>query len=605
LSAPPSDSPSRPRTVVQALEDAATSTRTGYRFIEEGSNAEPFYTYAGVERATARYGGALQALGLERGDRVALVLPDNQDFVFAFLGALRAGIVPVPIYPPAGLRKLGGYLENTLHIVQKSGAKVLVTDGDIRRLLGTVQAGAPELRKIAAVEPMRKSHETLRPVEVGLDDTCFLQFTSGSTSSPKGVVVSHANIAANVHAFMKAGLKVEDGVDTGVSWLPLYHDMGLIGFVLGPLYHRNTVSFLPPLLFLKRPVRWLETISRLRATVSFGPNFAYALCVKRVRDKDVEGLDLSSWRAAGCGAEPIRAANLEAFADKFAAVGFNRRAFLPCYGMAEATLAISFDRAGRGVRIDRFDGDELAADGRARPVAADTPGALEVVNCGPAFEGHETAIFAPDDETSSEPLPDRTVGEIRVRGPSVTSGYYGEPELTRASFAGGWLKTGDLGYLVEGDVFICGRQKELIIVNGRNYYPQDLEWEASRVDGVRKGNVIAFGTTKPMGDRERVIIVFETAVADHARRDELKAEVRKVVRTSTGLSVDDVVAIDAGVLPKTSSGKLRRNETRVLYELGKLFDRTSAREGDTWATAKEIAKSQLGFVKSALTDKKP
>ncbi|HZO11707.1 MAG TPA: fatty acyl-AMP ligase, partial [Polyangiaceae bacterium] len=512
------------RTVVQALEDAARNARTGFRFIEETSNAEPFFTYGGVERATARFAGAFQAFGLKKGDRLALILPDNQDFVFAFLGALRAGVIPVPIYPPAGLRKLGGYLENTMHVVQKSGAKLVLTDQDIRRLLGTIQASVPDLRGIVTVESVRKSKEELKPEIITLDDTCFLQFTSGSTSAPKGVIVSHGNISANVRAFMGSeGLRVEDAVDTGVSWLPLYHDMGLIGFLLGPLFHRNTMTYLPPLLFLKRPVRWLETISRLRATISFGPNFAYALCVKRVRDRELEQLDLSSWRAAGCGAEPIRAGNLRAFSEKFSPFGFNPRALLPCYGMAEATLAISFGRLGDGVKTDRVDTKKLA-EGKAVSVEGDGTGTLEVVSCGTTFAEHDVAVFSPEDADSAHPLPDRAVGEIRVRGPSVTSGYFNEPEITKAAFANGWLKSGDLGYMVDGEIYICGREKELIIVNGRNYYPQDLEWEASKIEGVRKGNVIAFGTRKPLNDRERVVVAFETSVADVKAREGLVEE---------------------------------------------------------------------------------
>jgi fatty-acyl-CoA synthase len=590
------------RTVVQALEDAAESTRNGFRFVEEANTAEPFFTFGGIERATAHYGGALQAMGLKKGDRIALILPDNQDFVFAFLGALRAGIIPVPIYPPAGLRKLGGYLDNTLHIAKKSGARMVLTDGDIRRLLGTVQSGAPDLEKVVAVEPMRKSREPLKPEKIGLDDTCFLQFTSGSTSAPKGVVVSHGNVSANALC-IKQGLKLEPGVDSGVSWLPLYHDMGLIGFMLAPLYYRNTITYLPPLLFLKRPVRWLETISRLRGSISFGPNFAYALCVKRVRDKDMEGLDLSHWRVAGCGAEPIRAGNLRDFADKFARVGFDHRALMPSYGMAEVTLAVSFD-FGRGVRADHVDAEALAAEHKADEVDEGSSGSLDVVNCGPAFENHDIAVFAAADDSSEHRLADRVVGEIRVRGPSVTSGYFNDPELTRDAFAGGWLRTGDLGYVVDGDVFICGRSKELIIVNGRNYYPQDLEWEASRTNGVRKGNVIAFGTRKPLNDRDHVVVVFETSVGDQAAREALKNQVRKAVREATGLSIDDVIDLDSGVLPKTSSGKLRRNETRRLYESGQLLQRKSAREGDAVGIATEIAKSQIGYVRDALFGKK-
>ncbi len=592
------------RTVVQALEDAAESTRTGYRFIEEGTTAEPFLTYGGVERATARFAGAFQAMGLNKGDRLALILPDNQDFIFAFLGALRAGIVPVPIYPPAGLRKLGGYLDNTLHIIAKSGAKMVVTDTDIKRLLGRIQARASDLRGIVTVESLRRAKDTLVPVHVDLDDTAFLQFTSGSTSQPKGVIVSHRNIAANVQAFMRDGLQVQDGVDSGVSWLPLYHDMGLIGFVLAPLYHRTTVSFMPPLSFLKRPIRWLEAISRHRGTISFGPNFAYALCVKRVRDVAPNTLDLSHWRIAGCGAEPIRAANLRAFAEKFAPFGFNARHFLPCYGMAEATLAISFGRMGEGIHAERVDSIKLA-EGQAELASDDTSAdeVAEVVCCGSSFDDHEIAIFALEDVDGLHPLADRAVGEIRIRGASVTSGYYAEPEITRASFAGGWMRTGDLGYLVEGRLYVCGRSKEIIIVNGRNYYPQDMEWEASKVRGVRKGNVIAFGTRKPLGDRERVVIAFETNIADEHAREAMKKELRRVVRQATGLSVDDVVVLDPGVLPKTSSGKLKRATTRELYENGQIFIRTSTRDGSAVGTAKQLAESQLGYARHALRGK--
>jgi fatty-acyl-CoA synthase len=597
------------RSVAQAIEDAAVSTKTGYRFIDEATDAEPFFTHGGIERASARYGGALQALGLARGDRVALILPDNADFVFAFLGAIRAGIVPVPIYPPSGLGKLAGYLDNTLHIVARSGAKLLLTSADIKKVLGTIQARAPELEKVVAVEGVRRMREELRPAKVGLDDTCFLQFTSGSTSRPKGVVLTHRNLAANVRAIMELGLGVRDSVDSGASWLPLYHDMGLIGFVIAPLYHVNTITFLPPLLFLKRPVRWLETISRHRASVSFGPNFAYALCVKRIKEAEMTGLDLSSWHVAGCGAEPIRAENLRAFADRFAPVGFSEKAFVCCYGMAEATLAVSFSKVGEGVRTDVVNGDALWSKGRAEPVTPGTPGtpgalaaesATPIVQCGEAFEGHEIQVFALDDEASERPLGDREVGEVRLRGPSLMAGYFNEPELTREVFAGGWLKTGDIGYLADDKVHICGRSKELIIVNGRNYYPQDLEWEAGKVEGVRKGNVVAFGTMKPHNDRERVIICFETGVVSEEEKHAQQGEVRRVVQQALGLTVDDVVSLGAGALPKTSSGKLQRSKTRELYETGALEGRTSSREGDTLGVAKELARSQIGYFRHAI-----
>jgi fatty-acyl-CoA synthase len=589
-----------PRTVAQAIEDAASTTRNGYRFVDEQSDAEPFFSHGGIERASARFGGALQALGLKKGDRVALILPDNADFIFAFLGAVRAGIIPVPIYPPTGLGKLAGYLDNTLHIVERSGAKVLVTSSEIKLMLGTIAQKAPALQKVVQVEPIRTSKEELRPAKVELDDVCFLQFTSGSTSRPKGVTLTHRNLAANVHAIMQLGLGVRDSVDSGVSWLPLYHDMGLIGFVIAPIYHKNTITFLPPLLFLKRPARWLDAISRHRGTISFGPNFAYALCVKRIKEQEMAGLDLSSWRVAGCGAEPIRAENLKAFAEKFSSVGFSEKAFVCCYGMAESTLAISFSKLGTGVNVDTVAGDKLWSEHKAEPVAAESERAAPIVQCGSAFEGHDIQVFAPDDDEGKKPLGDREVGEIRLRGPSVMSGYWSEPELSEKAFAGGWLKTGDLGYLADGRVHICGRSKEVIIVNGRNYYPQDLEWEAGNVQGVRKGNVIAFGTMKPHGDRERVVVAFETQVTGDEALNKLKSEVRKAVQQGIGLTADDVVAVKVGVLPKTSSGKLQRAKARELYETGELYMRTSARDLDRLDQVKELAKSQLGYFRTAL-----
>jgi fatty-acyl-CoA synthase len=589
-----------PRTVAQAIEDAAAATKNGYRFVEEHSDAEPFFSHGAIERASARWGGAMQALGLKKGDRVALILPDNADFIFAFLGAVRAGILPVPIYPPTGLGKLAGYLDNTLHIVERSGAKILITSSEIKLMLGTIAAKAPALQKVIAVEPLRTSKEELRPVKVELDDVCFLQFTSGSTSRPKGVTLTHRNLAANVHAIMDLGLGIRDGIDSGVSWLPLYHDMGLIGFVLAPIYHRNTITFLPPLLFLKRPARWLDAISRHRGTISFGPNFAYALCVKRIKEQEMAGLDLSSWRVAGCGAEPIRAENLKAFADKFASVGFSEKAFVCCYGMAESTLAISFSKLGTGVNVDVVEGEKLWSERHAVPVAEGAERAAPIVQCGARFPEHDIQVFAPDDDEGKAPLGDRQVGELRLRGPSLMSGYWNEPELTKRAFAGGWLKTGDLGYLADGLVHICGRSKEVIIVNGRNYYPQDLEWEAGNVNGVRRGNVIAFGTMKPHGDRERVVVVFETQVTGDTALHDLKSEVRKAVQQGIGLTADDVVAVKVGVLPKTSSGKLQRAKTRELYETGELYMRTSARDLDRVDQVKELARSQIGYFRTAL-----
>ncbi|HEY1695607.1 MAG TPA: fatty acyl-AMP ligase [Polyangiaceae bacterium] len=606
-----------PRTLCQAIEDAAKADATrGYRFFPEtgipgylppgtdpASAAEASFSYTAIERTTARFGGALQALGLRKGDRVALILPNNDDFVLCFLGAIRAGIVPVPIYPPMALGALQAYLDNTRHIVAKCGARALVTTSKIKRLLGTVQAACPALEQVVAIEGIRESTEPLKAEKITLEDVAFLQFTSGSTSRPKGVTLTHGNLAANIKCIMEDGLRMVPE-DVAVSWLPLYHDMGLIGFVLAPIYHNVPVHFLPAMAFLKRPVTWLQAFTRVSGSTAYAPNFAYALCVKRIKPADLEGLDLSRWRVAGCGAEPIRPETLEAFADTFAKIGFKKEALLPSYGMAESSLAISFTELHEGMKTLSVHGPDLWATGKVRVVPEADDDAVRLVSCGKAFPLHQVQVFAADDAASASPLPEDTVGEMRIQGPSVMRGYWEDAERTREAFAGGFLKTGDLGFIHEGHVFICGRSKEVVIVNGRNYYPQDMEWEASKVPGVRKGNVVAFGAKDPSGverDRERVIVAFEVQDAERlGHASALVGEVRKAVQEGMGLTLDDAVALPPGALPKTSSGKLQRAKTRELYETGELMGRTANRDVNKLDLVKQAAQSQLSYFKLAV-----
>ena len=603
----------------ELIEDAAKADPTlGFRFISDAgvpgfgagaASSEASFSYTALERASARYGGALQALGLRKGDRVALILPTNEDFVLCFFGALRAGVIPVPIYPPVGLGQLQTYLDNTRHIVAKSGARALVTSAQIKRLLGTVMSSAPTLEQVVAVEGIRESLEPLKPVKIAPDDPAFLQFTSGSTSRPKGVTLTHANLLANMKCIMQDGLHLTKE-DVGVSWLPLYHDMGLIGFVLAPLAQRTPIVFLPPLLFLKRPISWFQAITKHKGTISFAPNFAYALCVKRIRERELEGIDLSTWRVAGCGAEPIRAETLESFADAFTKVGFNRNALLPSYGMAESSLAICFTELAEGMKTIGVDGDVLWAENVAKVIPETDENAVRLVSCGKKFPHHDIGIFAQDDEESTTPLGEDKVGEIRIKGPSVMPSYWEDAERTKQTFtANGWLKTGDLGFLHEERLYICGRSKEVIIVNGRNYYPQDIEWAASQVAGVRKGNVIAFGATdRGERDRERVVVAFECqdvpkgieAAKLAEEKQPLAAAVRKAVQENMALTLDDVVPLGPGILPKTSSGKLQRAKTRELYESGALTQRKPARDADKIGLLKEAAKSQLSYFKLAV-----
>ena len=605
------------RTIPQAIEDAAKAEPArGFRFVPEAGVpgfagpvesssgvSEVLFSFADVERISARFGGAFQALGLRKGDRVALILPNNDDFVLTFLGAIRAGVIPVPIYPPMALGQLQAYLDNTRHIVAKSGARVLTTTAKIKRLLGTVQASCPALEQVVAIEGIRESSEPLKPEKIGLDDIAFLQFTSGSTSRPKGVTLTHSNLAANIKCIMEDGLRIRPE-DVGISWLPLYHDMGLIGFVLAPLYHRVPIVYLPALLFLKRPVTWFQAVTRHRGSIAYGPNFAYALCIKRIKAVDLEGLDLSSWRIAGCGAEPIRPETLEGFVDAFGGIGFPKEALLASYGMAESSLAIAFTELSEGLKTISVEGPALWEKGQAKVVPEDDERAVRLVSCGPEFPDHTIRVFAPDDATSEHSLPDRTVGEIRIAGPSVMRGYWEDAERTREAFAGTFLRTGDLGFVSERHVFICGRSKEIVIVNGRNYYPQDMEWEASKVAGVRKGNVVAFGARDPSGverDRERVVLAFEVQEPERlAKASGLVTEVRKAVQEGMGLTLDDVVALPPGALPKTSSGKLQRARTRELYETGELMGRSVPRDPSKLDVAKHAAISQLSYFKLAV-----
>lgn len=556
---------SRMVTLADGLHRAAQERPRGdFTFIADDLT-ENVWTFPELRRRSLQVASGLQQAGLRRGDRVALMVPQPDEFVPSFLGSVLAGGVPVPMYPPLSLGQLGGYLDHARHIVGASAATFVITNRQIKAVVGTLGTQLSHVKRISTVQEVTADADLWQEPRIALEDTCFIQFTSGSTSMPKGVVVSHGNLAHNAHCIIAHGLDPDPDRDRGVSWLPLFHDMGLIGFVIAPVLHQVSITFMSPVTFLKRPMIWLETLAKYPSSMTYGPNFAYALAAKRARPADLKKLDLSGVKVAGCGAEPIQAATLRAFLDKFAPVGFRERAFVPSYGMAEATLAISF---ARGIQTDTVVADDLWTRGKATP--ADHPqgqGTVEIVNCGGAFPGHGMRIVHPE---TGDVLADRLVGEIQVQGPSVMAGYDGNPEKTRETLLdGGWLRTGDLGYLVNGEVFICGRQKDVIIVHGKNYYPQDLEWVASHVDGIRTGNAIAFVTHRDGVDREAVVVVAETK-EDPSRWEVLSSQVSAAVKNAVGLQPDHVMVVEAGTLPKTSSGKVQRNRARELYERGEL-----------------------------------
>ena len=547
-----------PPTLAAALDALAGDDARGYTFVRP-DGTEVFHSFRSLADEAHRRGAFLLEQGLRKGDRVALVVPESDDFVLTFFGAVRAGLVPVPIYPQLSFKNVEAYHDTVAHIVGASGAKLLVASATTRPFvepaLPKAGVGSRVLETTSLTGlPSARLGDDVRPEDLG-----FLQFTSGSTSRPKGVMVSHGNLAANSEAFMLHGVRRITKVDKGVSWLPLFHDMGLIGFVIGPLFSDIEVVFLPTASFVRAPRLWLDALHRYRGTITYAPNFAYALVAKRVKDRDVEGLDLSCVRVAGCGAEPIQAKTLRDFAARLAPAGFRPEAFLPSYGMAEATLAITFMPLGSGLATDRVDPKALQSR-RADPPRGDD-GGQEIVDCGLPFPEHEVAIV----NEAGERVGDRVVGEIVTRGPSICAGDFQEPELTAASFKDGWLHTGDLGYTVDGHVFVCGRVKDIIIIRGRNYYPQDIEWAVGELPGVRRGNVVAFGVD--VAGEEQLVVCAEAHQAD---AEALREAVAQAVTAQFALAVHKVEVVPQGSLPRTSSGKPQRRKTKQMFLEGSL-----------------------------------
>lgn len=546
-------------TLVHALRHHARETHKGFTVVR-GDGSELHLPFSELLRQAEARAGELQARGVRKGDRVGIVLPESDAFIVTFLAAMLAGAAPVPIYPPFSFKNLEGYLDSLAHILRASGATVFVTTAALHGSL----APALELRAVSAecvsLEQLAERPLPFRAVEVGPEDLAFLQFTSGSTNRPKGVVVRHKHLAANAEAFMVHGVDVDPRTDRTVSWLPLFHDMGLIGFVVGPLFTGTPGVFLLTSAFVRAPRLWLETITRTNGTITYAPNFAYALINKRIKERDLEGLDLGTLRVAGCGAEPISAKVLRDFARLLGPVGFRETAFLPSYGMAEATLAITFVDRARGLVTERVDGSRLEF-GRAEPAAEGAAEAREIVNCGRPFPGHDVKILSPQGVV----LGDRHVGEVVSSGPSVCDGYFENPEATAEAFQNGWLHTGDLGFTVNGDLFLCGRAKDLVIVRGRNFYPSDIEWAVGELEKVKRGNVCVFSV--PGDDEEKVVVVVEGTRSDG---EVLGAAVKACVLERFGLNVAAVPVVPPGALPKTSSGKLQRRKTRELYLADKL-----------------------------------
>jgi len=523
--------------------------------------AEHPLTYRDLWDGALAYAARLADAGLSPGATVAIMLPTSKEYLFCFYGTLLAGGIPVPLYPPARLTTIEDHLTRHVGILKSCGAALMVTIPEAKPLAWLLRAQVESLRAVLVPADF-PDKAPFTPIRGGSGQIGFLQYTSGSTGQPKGVVLTHANLLANVRAMGKAARATS--ADVFVSWLPLYHDMGLIGGCFATMFLGFPVVLMSPLAFLSRPSSWLRAIHRHRGTISGGPNFSYELCLRRIPDEELEGLDLSSWRFAFNGAEPVSPDTMAQFEERFAKAGLRERVISPVYGLAECSVGLAFTPPGEPWRVDIVDRERLSTDGEAVPAQPDDGSPLRVVACGTVIPDHDMRVV----DGAGLELPDRNEGHLQFRGPSATTGYYRNPEATKTLFDGEWVNTGDRAYLFEGRVYITGREKDIIIRGGRNISPYELEEAVGDLDGVRRGCVAVFGAADTAGGTEKVVVLAETRERDAAKHGELKTRINELAMGLIGAPVDDIVLAPPHTVPKTSSGKIRRVAARQYYERG-------------------------------------
>ncbi|HWU86520.1 MAG TPA: amino acid adenylation domain-containing protein, partial [Kofleriaceae bacterium] len=559
--------------LVELLEQRAAerSQGTGFTFLVDGERQEAHLSFGDLHRNACAIAALLQSK-VPAGARVVLLYPPGLDYISAFFGCLYGGFVAVPAYPPNPAR-LARTLPRLQAIVSDAEAEIVLTTSAIRSMTSALAALAPDLgtKTWLATDALGPELEAAweRPA-IAPDTLAFLQYTSGSTGSPKGVMLTHRNLIANQEMISAVfGLSSRS---TGVGWLPLYHDMGLIGNVLQPIYGGFRCILMSPLHFLARPTRWLEAISRYGGTASGGPNFAYDLCVRKIAHEERELLDLRTWEVAFTGAEPVRAETLDLFARTFAGCGFSRKAFLPCFGLAEASLLVSGKSTAGEVQVRRLDPRALE-EGRAAPAAPSSP-ARSLVGAGPAAPGTRVVIVDP---VTHRPQANGQVGEVWISGPHVAIGYWADREKTEATFGAQladepgarFLRSGDLAFLEDDEVYICGRLKDLIILRGRNYYPQDLEHTAEHAHGsLRRGCSAAFPVD--VDGEEHLVVAVEVEPGSQSAADEIFAAIRRDIAASFEVHVHAIALLAAGSIPKTSSGKIQRRACRDMFLRGSL-----------------------------------
>jgi acyl carrier protein len=552
------------RTLTEALEyhvERQPGRLTVFLYEEQ---AEFPLTYQALWDGALAWAARLADAGLQPGQMAAIMLPTCKEYLYCFYGVMLAGGVPVPLYPPARLSTIEDHMSRHVGILKSAGATMMVTIPEAKPLAYLLRAQVESLNLILTPADFASSSgKNFKPIHRKPGDMGFLQYTSGSTGSPKGVVLSHANLMANVRAMGAAVNAVP--ADVFVSWLPLYHDLGLIGANFASLVLGFPTVLMSPLAFLSRPVSWLRAIHRHRGTMSGGPNFCFELCLRRIQDEDMAGLSLETWRFAFNAAEPVSPDTIVQFEKRFAQWGLRRNCLSPSYGLAESSVGVAITVPGTPWRADRLDRERFTRTGEAVAARADDPSPLVVIGCGTPIPGHDIRVV----DAAGLELPERQEGHLQFRGPSSTSGYYRNPEATRTLFGSGdWLNTGDRAYLSEGTLFLTGREKDIIIRGGRNISPYELEQAVGDLAGVRRGCVAVFGSKDAATGTERVVVLAEMRDKDTSRHDDLRRMINDIAVTLIGAPADDIVLAPPGTVPKTSSGKIRRVAAREYYERG-------------------------------------
>jgi fatty-acyl-CoA synthase len=550
-------------TLAEGLDYAARG-EGGFNFYSARGEIQVVLPYAELRERAVALARGLIAAGLARGDRCLLIADTDGDFMVAFFACQYAGLLPAAAPIPTSLGGRDEYVASLRRLLTSTAARAAMAPATLVDYLREAAQGLdiPLVGGPADFYNLPPGPADLRTWRK--DERCYLQFSSGSTRFPHGIDIPQRALMANARAITRDGLRIDVG-DRCTSWLPLYHDMGLVGFTLVPLLTQMSVDYLATRDFARRPLMWPRLITLNGGTLSYSPSFGYDLAARRIdHSSRVEGIDLSSWRGAGIGGDMIQPRVLERFAEIFAPYGFRREAFVPSYGMAETVLAISFAPLDRGVELDRIDRRRLATDNLAVATADPDPKqARDFVLCGRLLGGHHAEIR--DEQGRS--LPDRRVGRVFVHGPSIMAGYFEEPETTASVLsADGWLDTGDLGYTVDGSIVITGRSKDLIIVNGRNVWPQDLEWSVEEQLSLRRGDTAAFAFEAEDGS-ERVMMLVQCRVPDAERRKQLARDVVGVLQRAHAIEAT-VTLVPPHGLPQTSSGKLSRARAKSNWLAG-------------------------------------